>query len=112
MREPRQSGFLLSVLDGCFADVPLRHQYPFHDVNMPGSRHCLVSVLCEHPIAVVFMDLRLEWLVIAAVDRLNLASASRGDEINLDAKGLNGVNDGSHLVDCQRVQPIKKENLI
>ncbi len=78
VREPRQSGLLPSVLDGRFADVPLRHQCPFRDVDTLGSKGWLVGVLCEHPIAVLLTDLRLEWLVIADVDRLNHAGASGG----------------------------------
>ena len=110
VREPGESGLPPSVLDRRFADVLLCHQNPFLDVDTLGSRCWLVGVLCKHPIAVLFTDLCLEWLVKADVDRLNHAGASGGDEINLDSEGLNGVYGGSHLVDRKRVQEENRDN--
>ncbi len=50
------------------------------------------------------MHLALEGLVKANVDRLDEPHAASRDELNLHAKGLNGVDDRPHLVDPKLVQ--------
>ncbi len=69
-----------------------------------GSRDWDVGILQHHPLEEFVMHLALEGLVKANVDRLDKPRAAGRDELNLHAKGLDGIDNQPHLVDPKLAQ--------
>ena len=101
VREPRLPP---RVADHLHADVVLHIDDPLGDILACGSRDREVGILHHHLLEEFVPHLTLEGLVEANIDRLDKPGAAGRDELNLHAKGLDGVDDQPHLVDPKLVQ--------
>jgi hypothetical protein len=100
----RESCLPPRVADHLRADVFLCVNDPLGDVVARGSSDREIWILRHHPLEEFAMHLLLEGLVEADIDRLDKPRAAGRDELNLHAKGLDGVDDQPHLVDPKLVQ--------
>ena len=82
------------ILQGIVDDVRLGSNDPICDIAASGGGDLLVGVLIEEPSVILGPQLGLECLVVPNVDRLEETGASGWNELHLDAKILDPVDDG------------------
>jgi hypothetical protein len=92
------------VVDRLHTDFVLRVNDPLGDSVACGSRDWDIGILGHHPIEEFVMHIVFEGLVIAGINRLDKPHAAGGDELNLHAEGLDGIDNRPHLVDPKPVQ--------
>jgi hypothetical protein len=89
LREPRLPP---CIADCLCADVVLCIGDPLGNIVARGSRDWDIGILGHHPLEEFVAHFSLEGLVEADIDRLDKPCAASRDELNLHAKGLNGVD--------------------
>jgi hypothetical protein len=92
------------IADSLHADVVLPVNDPLGNIVARGSGYWHIKILQHHPLEKFVAHLAFEGLVISNVDRLDKPRAASGDELNLHAKSLDGVDNQPHLVDPKLVQ--------
>ncbi len=92
------------VADCLHADVVLHADNPLGDIMVRGSGNWNVGILQHQPSKEFVAPLAFEQLVVANVGWLDKPRAASGDELNLHAEGLDGVDAQQHLMDLKLVQ--------
>ncbi len=76
-------------------DIALGHNEPSSDIVIDQVGCGLVGILDHHQNAELHLQLGFEGFVEAHIYGLDKPGASRGDEVNLDTKCLDGVNNAT-----------------
>ena len=98
------ASLLPSIVNHCHIDILLRINDPLAELVAHGYANYLVRVLCHSPIVELLTHFYLECFVISDFNRLNKPCAPCGDELNLNVKCLNGLNNRLHHVHLKQVK--------
>ena len=74
---------------------------PSRDIEARSRQNGCVRILPEEPLRVDLLHIRLEWLVYPGVDRLHKTGAARRNNLELNAKTLDGIGNAAEEMDLE-----------
>jgi hypothetical protein len=91
-------------VDRLRTDFALCVDDPLGNIMVHESVNQDIGILRHHLIKEIVVHLAFEGLVVAIINRLDKPRAAGGDELNLHAKDLDGIDNQSHLVNLKHIQ--------